>query len=107
MALMAALALAGCGPDGRQVRLCERAFAELEDAARYVRIGVETLPAETPGVVLTYRPRAGGDAARFVCRFRGARFAPGQAELAGIVRLSGEPLSELALGHLRRRVGLE
>jgi hypothetical protein len=107
IALMAALALAGCGPDGRQLRLCERVFAELEDAARYLRVGAEALPAEAPGVALVYRARAGGGAARFVCRFRGARFAPGQAELVGVTRLSGEPLSDLALGHLRRRVGLE
>jgi hypothetical protein len=108
-AALAALALAGCGPDGRQVRLCERVFAELEDdAPRFVRVGAEALPSEMPGVALLFRAKdAGGAPARFVCRFHGARFAPGQAELVAVTRLSGEPLSDLALQHLRRRVGLE
>jgi hypothetical protein len=108
-ALLAGLALAGCGPDGRQARLCEHVFAELEDEAeRANRIGTEALSTPTPGVALLFRAREpGGPPRRFVCHFRGARFAPGQAELAAVTRLSGEPLSELALQHLRRRVGLE
>jgi hypothetical protein len=108
-ALLAVLTLGGCGPDGRQVRLCERVFAELEDEAeRANRIGTEALDAPSPGVALLFRARTrDGPARRFVCHFRGARFAPGQAELASVTRLSGEPLSDLALQHLRRRVGLE
>lgn len=102
------VALAGCGPDGRQVRLCQRVFAEIEeDTHRYARVGAEALPAEAPGVALLYRKDTESHARRFVCRFRGARFAPGQAELASVTRLSGEPVSSLALQHLRRRVGLE
>jgi len=108
-ALLTALALAGCGPDGRQVRLCERVFAELEDEGELAnRAGNETLSAPTPGVALLLRAREpGGPPRRFVCHFRGERFAPGQAELVAVTRLSGEPLSQLALQHLRRRVGLE
>lgn len=107
-ALLAALALSACGPDGRQVRLCERAFAELEDEALgYRRVGAEALSEDAPGVALLYRKEADSGTARFVCRFGGARFAPGQAELVAVTRLSGEPLSPLALQHLRRRVGLE
>jgi hypothetical protein len=107
--LLAGLALVGCGPDGRQVRLCERVFAELEDEAeRAHRVGAEALSAPTPGIALLLRAREpGGAPRRFVCHFRGVRFAPGQAELVSVTRLSGEPLSELALQHLRRRVGLE
>lgn len=107
-ALLAALLVSACGPDGRQVRLCERIFAELEEgAARYVRVGAEALPEDMPGVALVYRRQDDAGTARFVCRFRGARFAPGQAELVAVTRLSGEPLSRFALQHLRRRVGLE
>ena len=103
-------ALADCGPDGRQVRLCARAFDELEDGGGdFVRVGAEALPAATPGVALLYRRQAAADEPprRFVCRFRGARFAPGQSELIGITRLSGRTLSDLALRHLRVRVGLQ
>jgi hypothetical protein len=105
----AAAALGGCGPDGRQVRLCAQAFKEIEDGgAGYVRVGAEALPETTPGVALLYRARdaAAATPRRFVCRFRGARFAPGQSALVGITRMSGRPLSELALQHLRLRVGL-
>ena len=110
--LLALLCLAACdGLDHRQVRLCERVFAELEETAdRMIRIGVEALaaPKGVPGVVLLLRDKdnAQASAQRFVCRFRGARFEEGQTELIGIVRLSGEELGYLALGHLRRRLGL-
>ncbi len=90
------------------MRLCQRIFAELEDdAARYSQVGAEALPAEAPGVALLVRRDGEAETKRFLCHFRGARFEPGQAELKGVTRLSGEPLSALALQHLRRRVGLE
>ncbi len=100
------LLLSACGPDGRQLRLCEQVFAEIEGAAPpgWRRVGAETLPNETPGVALLYRSPDGLQ--RFACRFKGGRFERGQSELIGVVRLSGEPLSFPALLHLRRRVGL-
>ena len=110
--LAALLCLAACdGLDHRQVRLCERVFAELEETADgMLRIGVAALEPTKggPGVVLLLRDKdsAQATAQRFICRFRGARFEEGQTELIGIVRLSGEELGYLALGHLRRRLGL-
>ncbi len=107
LALMPAMLAAACGPDGRQVRLCERVFAEIEgsEPAGWQRVGVETLPRAAPGVALLYR--APGGIHRFSCRFNGARFERGQSELIAVVRLSGEPLSFSALLHLRRRVGFD
>lgn len=114
------LCLAACdGLDHRQVRLCERVFAELEeDAPRLTRIGIEELPKSAqgpaigtaigPGVVLVLRDKADAAAPprRFVCRFAGGRFEPGQTELIGLVRLSGEPVGDLTFTVVRRRLGL-
>jgi hypothetical protein len=103
--------VAACGPDGRQVRLCARVFAEIEGeaAARFRPAGAEALPAAAPGVALLYRETDAPGAAplRFLCRFRGGRFERGQSELIGVTRLSGAELSLPALIHLRRRVGLD
>jgi hypothetical protein len=110
LAACAAAMLAGCGPDGRQVRLCQRVLAEVEglELHAFARISAETLPTGEAGVVLTFWD-AGATLSpqRFSCRFRGARFQPGQSELIGVTRVSGEELSLPSLLHLRRRVGLE
>ncbi len=101
----------GCGPDGRQVRLCERVFAEIEgDTARGVfRVGAEVTHGALPGVALLFQAvnAPGSPHKRFVCRFKGGRFEAGQSELIGVTRLSGDELSLSALIHLRRRVGLD
>lgn len=109
--ILPATCLVGCGPDGRQVRLCERFFAEIEgDAARrFRRVGAEIVRGELPGVALLYQSEdaPGATPQRFLCRFKGGRFEAGQSELIGVTRLSGSELSLSALIHLRRRVGLD
>jgi hypothetical protein len=92
------------------VRLCERVFRELEgdEASRFARVAAASLARDQAGVVLSYNdPREPAAVRQFACRFKGSRFAPGQSELIGVMRISGEELSLPALLHLRRRVGLE
>lgn len=115
LALAAAL-VAGCGPDYRQVRLCQRVMNEVEGRDAYVRVGEESLPRATPGVALLVRPAAtaspaaaAGDEAgprRFVCRFAAGRFEYGQGNLVGVVPVSGEPLSLAGLLYLKNKFGL-
>jgi hypothetical protein len=102
--------LVGCGPDYRQVRLCQRILNEVEGADAFVRVGEESLPPATPGVALIVRAvdeTAGKTAPRrFVCRFAAGRFEYGQGNLVGVVPVSGEPLSLAGLLYLKNKFGL-
>jgi hypothetical protein len=106
--------LAGCGPDHRQVRLCQRVLAEVEGPGRYARVGAEALPRATPGVALLLSalpadgavPAADTPTRRFVCRFAASRFEYGQGNLVGVVAADGHELSLAALLYLKTRLGL-
>ncbi len=104
-----ATGVAACGPDGRQVRLCESIYAEVADAPETrARIAADALPRATPGVALIYRAAAAGTTTveRIECRFRGGLFERGQSELVAVIMPDGHELSPSAMFHLRRRVGL-